>query len=177
MNKSVHLYNYPTFSVPYIYLQYFLSHCQIANSVAIFIKITECIFKPEIAQDALKRKDSNWGVGLRMLPDSATLSSAVHVERAMPPPPPPHQITYWHFTPHWPKSWKKPWPVMPIFCKTWEIVWINFALSLFIKRCKLYIYTASFNPTRCTWLPNHRKTSTMQDMCGLDITSLCHYKC
>ena len=62
-------------------------------------KFTECIFKPEITQDAQKRKDSKLR-RLRMLPDSSTLSSAMHVERAKPP----QQITYWHIAspPIWP---------------------------------------------------------------------------
>ena len=60
-------------------------------------------FKPEITQDALKRKDSKLG-GLRMPPDSATLSSAVHVERAMPP----HQITYCRFAPLGPNPERNP---------------------------------------------------------------------
>ena len=36
-----------------------------------------------------------------------TLSSSMHVERAMPPSP-THRITYCHFAPPRPKSWKNP---------------------------------------------------------------------
>ena len=45
--------------------------------------VTAFQIKSEITQDALKRKDSKLGGGLRMPLDYATLSSAVHVERAM----------------------------------------------------------------------------------------------
>ena len=58
------------------------------DSIAIFIKVTECIFKPILSKDAQKKGFKIEGRGLRMPLDFATLSSAVHVERAMLPLPP-----------------------------------------------------------------------------------------
>ena len=43
-------------------------------------------FQPDIIQDALKLNDSKLGVGDGDDPDSTTLSSALDVDRVMPPP-------------------------------------------------------------------------------------------
>ena len=128
-----------------------LSDSFLGNSIAIFIKITECIFKPEIAQDALKKKGFKFGGsgGFEDAPRLCYITECCACGESYAPPTPNYILP---FCPPRPKSWKKPWTSMGKVLSTQQMY--KFTLSSSISLIQLHLLAQILSSWRM--MPNLR---------------------